>query len=109
MKRFFDLGYHRGEGLAWFRDRYLIDASWQVCCFEPNPSNLDAFESGPNIINFAAAAWVHDGSIQLHRHESGSGRRDGEASSVMATSSSRMLMPKVLPQRLWRRGSMESL
>ena len=82
MNRFFDVGYHHGEGLSWFRKQYAIDKSWTVFCLEPNPACGPAFSTADNVINLPVAAWVYDGSVQLQQHEGGTGFRDGVASSI---------------------------
>lgn len=68
---FLDCGSHLLEGLNDFRDRGVIDDSWELHTFEPNPAcevsrRLESFDLPVTL--HAAAVWTHDGTT-LFRQE----------------------------------------
>lgn len=70
---FLDCGFYRGVALQKYIDAGLVDDSWTIYAFEPNPE----IESDRKLIR--KAVWTHDGTVTFQL-----GGRD-DASSIKGT------------------------
>jgi FkbM family methyltransferase len=64
MKTFIDCGYYSGRALDYYAP--LLDDSWKVYAFEPNPSlefDFSRFPFKVELIN--KAVWIEDGEIEF--------------------------------------------
>jgi FkbM family methyltransferase len=70
-KIFLDMGTHRQQGLAEFKQILNLDTSWDIHSFEPNPaieySKADGI-LGLNINEQKRAVWVHNGTVKFNQY-----------------------------------------
>jgi FkbM family methyltransferase len=60
---FLDCGFHLGEGISEFLDLGIIDESYHIYSFEPNPACMikERTKNHPNITAIEKAVWTEDG------------------------------------------------
>lgn len=80
MNIFIDAGFYNGGVLTKYIDRKILDPSWTIYAFEPNPeidaqTRIDDFFGEYKIKLINKAAWVKPGKLIFHiggRHDSAS-------------------------------------
>lgn len=85
QKIFLDCGFYRGITLRRYIDRGIVDKSWTIYAFEPNPDLntkqfIKDFFSDVPIILIEKAVWIEDKDVLFHI----GGRED--AASIAGTS-----------------------
>lgn len=84
MNIFIDAGYYFGESLGNFIKKGIVDETWTVYAFEPNPEiNVNAREYPVPIIMSRKAVWVKDGKTKFWiSHRENASHVDGTSSSA---------------------------
>ncbi len=82
---FIDCGFYRGNALKIYMDKGIVDKTWTIYAFEPNPElgtkqHIKDFFGDMKIEFIPKAIWTNDGSLKFHI----GGRED--AASVKGTS-----------------------
>lgn len=85
MNIFIDAGFYRGITLRRYIDQGIVDKSWTIYAFEPNPDlgvkqHIEDFFPDVTVTLIEKAVWVRDGVMKFHI----SGRED--AASLEGTS-----------------------
>lgn len=85
MNIFVDCGFYAGMALRKYIDKGIVDKTWIIYAFEPNPDikaeqRIEDHFQDVNIQLFREAVWIKDGEVKFHI----SGRDD--AASIEGTS-----------------------